>query len=468
MDVTPGLGKKILCWGVHLYTAMGLVCAAAIAACIVHGNAADFRTAFLLMVVALFVDATDGTMARRLHIKEVLPGFDGRKLDDITDFLTYTALPLLLLWRADAMPVGWNWSLVVALVASAYGFCQTEAKTDDGYFLGFPSLWNIVAFYLYLMPAPGWAAAATILSLAALTFVPFRYLYPSQGGKLNLVTNVLGGIWSVMLVWIFFTMPTDGRPGETVFWAAFASLFFPVFYMAASWAVTLKVFLAGKQKAKSRFDAVICDMDGTLADTEPLHHQAYKRVLATLGTTITDAEYDKFTGRTDDVICRYLIERDKMSLSVEDLLALKEKAFRQLVRGTLTPLPGVVKMLHYFKDKGLKLAVASASTKEDIDTVLGALGIRDLFDAIASGVEVENSKPAPDVFLLAAKRVNAMPTRCLAFEDSENGTIAAHTAAMFCIAVPCPSTRHQDHSAANLKVGSMEELDLDAISAVQD
>jgi HAD superfamily hydrolase (TIGR01509 family) len=204
-------------------------------------------------------------------------------------------------------------------------------------------------------------------------------------------------------------------------------------------------------------------MDGTLADTEPLHHQAYIKVLATLGKTITEAEYDKFTGRTDEVICRYLIERDKLSMSVKDLLALKEKVFHDLVRGKLTPLPGVIETLKHLKGLGLKLAVASASTLKDIDTVLTALCIRDYFDAIASGEEVANSKPAPDVFILAAQRLGVAPDRCLAFEDSENGTIAASKAKMYCIAIPCPSTRHQNHSAAALKVSSMEELDLTSI-----
>ena len=110
---------------------------------------------FVLMVVATLVDATDGTMARKIGVKRVLPNFDGRKLDDLTDFLTYTFLPLLLIWRAELLPEGSEHWLLLPLLASAYGFCQVEAKTDDGYFLGFPSLWNVVAFYLYVLHAAG-------------------------------------------------------------------------------------------------------------------------------------------------------------------------------------------------------------------------------------------------------------------------------------------------------------------------
>ena len=159
--------------------------AAAIAVLLVQGGAAAFRWSFVLMLVATIVDATDGTLARKIGIKKVLPQFDGRKLDDLTDFLTYTFLPLLLVWRAELLPGHWDWVLLLPLLASAYGFCQVEAKTDDGYFLGFPSLWNVVAFYLYVLQLPGWLAVAVVVVFSLLTFVPTRYLYPSQSGKIN-------------------------------------------------------------------------------------------------------------------------------------------------------------------------------------------------------------------------------------------------------------------------------------------
>ena len=108
------------------------------------------------MMVATAIDATDGWLARRARVKDVLPGFDGRALDDLIDFHTYASLPLLLLWRADVLPGASAWLLLLPLLASAYGFSQVNAKTDDGFFLGFPSYWNIVAFYLFVLrpPAP--------------------------------------------------------------------------------------------------------------------------------------------------------------------------------------------------------------------------------------------------------------------------------------------------------------------------
>ena len=184
-DRPHGILRTTLAWGVHLYTGLGLVAAAAIAVLIVHGGHESFRLAFLLMIVATLIDATDGTLARAVRVMEVLPGFDGRRLDDIVDFLTYTFLPLLLVWRAGLVPEGQHYWLLLPLLASAYGFCQVSAKTDDGYFLGFPSYWNLVAFYLFVLRLPPWGALTLVLTLALLTFVPTRYLYPTMRGDLS-------------------------------------------------------------------------------------------------------------------------------------------------------------------------------------------------------------------------------------------------------------------------------------------
>ena len=231
-----------LAWIAHLYTALGLVLAAGMAVCIVRGGSESFRWAFACMLAACLVDSTDGSLARRLRVKEVLPHFDGTKLDDIIDFLTFTSLPLLLIWRAELLPSATEWVLVVALLASAYGFCQVPAKTTDGYFIGFPSYWNIVAFYLYVLQIPGWIAAALILLLAILTFVPSYYMYPSRGATLSRLTNFLGGVWVVLLVWVLWDL-SSGEPGSATAHQsqtlALVSLFYPIYYMAASWGITL-------------------------------------------------------------------------------------------------------------------------------------------------------------------------------------------------------------------------------------
>lgn len=226
--------RAALAWLVHLYTASGLVLAAMAAALALPGDPDGLRRALLLLVAANVVDATDGWLARRADVAGVLPGFDGRRLDDIVDFLAYTAVPLFLVWRSGALaPASPAW-LLLPLVASAYGFAQADAKTADGYFLGFPSYWNVVALYLVeLRPgaAVGWAA---VIAFALLTFVPARYLYPSQPGRLNRVTAVLGAIWGVVVLLALLRVFDAPRA-----WLL-ASLAFPAWYLGASWVVTLR------------------------------------------------------------------------------------------------------------------------------------------------------------------------------------------------------------------------------------
>jgi phosphatidylcholine synthase len=231
-------------WIAHAYTALGLVLAAGMAVCIIRGTDQAFRLTFVLMVVACLVDATDGSLARRLKVKQLLPNFDGAKLDDLIDFLTFTSLPLALVWQAEILPPAMQWVLVVALLASAYGFCQVPAKTSDGFFIGFPSYWNIVAFYLYVLPMPAWAAAVVILLCAALTFVPSYYLYPSRGATLSRSTNFLGGVWVVLLIGVLWGLPgadppADPRAADRNVNLAIISLFYPAYYLIVSWAVTI-------------------------------------------------------------------------------------------------------------------------------------------------------------------------------------------------------------------------------------
>src|SRR5271163_3169701 len=175
--------KRILAaWAVHAFTVLGLITAAGIAALVVEGGDVAFTRAFELMIVATAIDALDGPLARFARVQQVLPGFDGRRLDDLIDFLNYTCLPLLLILRAGVLAGAQSWWLLVPLVASAYGFSQADAKTEDGYFLGFPSYWNVVAFYLYFLKLDAQLSLGILVTLAILTFVPLRYFYPTQPG----------------------------------------------------------------------------------------------------------------------------------------------------------------------------------------------------------------------------------------------------------------------------------------------
>jgi phosphatidylcholine synthase len=230
----PAATARAAAWAVHALTASGLALAAFATVMIVRGDVAALRAALGALLLAMVIDSVDGTLARRWNVQAVLPAINGRTLDDIVDFHTYTSVPLLLIWRTGVLPAGLGWILLAPLMASAYGFARTDAKTDDGHFLGFPSYWNIVAFYIfYLRPAP-WLSAGVLLLLAALTVPPTRYLYPSAGGRLNLVTAVAGAMWAALLLLII-----AGAFADPQSWTLL-SLAFPAWYMGASWAVSAR------------------------------------------------------------------------------------------------------------------------------------------------------------------------------------------------------------------------------------
>jgi phosphatidylcholine synthase len=204
-------------------------------------TAETYRACFLLMFVAVVVDATDGTLARAVRIEEAVPGFDGRRLDDLVDFLLYTCLPLLLIDRSGLLPGGCRWVLVAALVASAYGFCQADVKTEDGAFLGFPSYWNVVAFYLFALPITGGWAVGLILGLAVLTFVPSRYAYPTRPGRLNRLSLLLSVPWA-LLVAAVLVLDQDEESSRTL---VRASVLYPALYLGSAWATSLWRLVSG-------------------------------------------------------------------------------------------------------------------------------------------------------------------------------------------------------------------------------
>src|SRR5205085_31741 len=155
------------------------------------------------------------------------------------------------LWqaRADLFPTGGGRLLLLPLFASAYGFCQVEAKTADGYFRGFPSYWNLVAFYVYLLRLPPWVNAVVVAGFAVLTFVPSRYLYPTQRGRLNLVTILLSVPWAGVLLWILarlLTLPADADDIDPFTRRlVLGSLAFPAYYLGVSWVISLRGWRTG-------------------------------------------------------------------------------------------------------------------------------------------------------------------------------------------------------------------------------
>jgi phosphatidylcholine synthase len=218
----------VIAWVAHLYTASGAV-VALLAAAMTFAH--DFRGAFLFLVLACFIDSTDGVLARAVRVKERLPDFDGAKLDDIVDYLTYVFVPALIVWRAELVPVPVAFPICAAmLLSSAYGFVQSGAKVEshDHFFTGFPSYWNIVVAYLYVLRLPASSNAVILVVLAILVFVPVRYLYPSRTKTLKVPTLVLGATWAALFAWMIWRLPAVDGP-----WAL-VSLIFPVYYVLLS------------------------------------------------------------------------------------------------------------------------------------------------------------------------------------------------------------------------------------------
>jgi phosphatidylcholine synthase len=219
-------GKLALAWLVHLYTAAGAVVALVT---IVFIEQLKFQEAFWLMSFAVVIDATDGTLARAARVKEQIPQFDGDRLEDIIDYANYVIVPCWFFLHANLLPsADALWLASLPLLASAYGFCQKQAKTSDNFFLGFPSYWNIIAFYLFALQSPPWINAFAIILLSILVFVPIKYIYPSRSTYFRALTNSLGSLWALAVLAIIYLLP------EPPSWLVFTSLLFPAYYTALS------------------------------------------------------------------------------------------------------------------------------------------------------------------------------------------------------------------------------------------
>ena len=227
------LGLRLAGAAVHLYTAVGSVLALLIVIAAFDGQV---ETALWLGLATLIIDGTDGMLARHFRVKETIPWFDGARMDDIVDYLTYVFAPIVLLWTTDRLPdgpIGW----VVAalpLLASCYQFCRVDAKTADHFFLGFPSYWNIVAFYVIVLDVSDLGTGITIVVLTVLVFVPIRYLYPSRMRALQGLTLTLSVVWAATYAVLVLQFP-DPHPVVIA-----ATLAYIVYYCGLSFWMTAR------------------------------------------------------------------------------------------------------------------------------------------------------------------------------------------------------------------------------------
>ncbi len=213
-------------WAVHAYTASGAVIAFVAFTAIGEQR---FGDVFRWLTLAFAIDCTDGALARAVGVKRVIPYYDGAHLDDIIDYLTYVMVPVVLMYEAGCFPAGYAKAIAAApLLASAYGFCRTDAKTEDHYFRGFPSYWNILAFYILALRISPAAAAVWVVGLSVLVFAPLKFLYPSRGPSFRALSLGLGGVWAALMLYVVWSFPATP---PLLVWL---SLAYPAYYCLMS------------------------------------------------------------------------------------------------------------------------------------------------------------------------------------------------------------------------------------------
>jgi phosphatidylcholine synthase len=194
-------------FAVHVLTACGAACALL---ALFAAVGARWTQMFLWLGLALIIDGVDGTFARRLRINELLPRWSGDLLDFVVDFATYVFVPAYALAAGGVLPEAVAPALgVVVAVTGALYFADRKMKTADGYFRGFPVLWNIVAFYLFLLRPPPWLSAIAIVAFSVATFAPLYFVHPLRALRWRAPNVAILICWAALALW---ALATDLKP----------------------------------------------------------------------------------------------------------------------------------------------------------------------------------------------------------------------------------------------------------------
>jgi phosphatidylcholine synthase len=185
-------------FAVHVFTACG---AASALLALIAAVGGDWTRLFVWLGVALIIDGVDGTFARHLRVAELLPRWSGDMLDFVVDFSTYVFVPAYAMAMGNLLPpsVALALSLIVTVTGALY-FADRRMKTADSYFRGFPALWNVVAFYLFLLKPAPWLAAIAIAALATTTFAPIHFVHPVRVPRWRLVNLAALVMWGMLAV----------------------------------------------------------------------------------------------------------------------------------------------------------------------------------------------------------------------------------------------------------------------------
>lgn len=207
-------------------------------------------------------------------------------------------------------------------------------------------------------------------------------------------------------------------------------------------------------------NAVIFDMDGVLVNSEPYYYEVEKQNFEMLGLPVTDEEHRTFQGIATDVMWKKLKTRYTISYSVSELVKMTDAIvtpyFESLKK--IEPMPGVEKFIHFLHEKNIPLALASSSFPNVIEIILHKTGLKKYFNVVVNSEMAGASKPAPDIFLLAAEKLDINPGNCLVIEDSTNGIKAAKTAGMKVIAFAGPGSEFQNQNEADWIIHDFWEI----------
>lgn len=208
--------------------------------------------------------------------------------------------------------------------------------------------------------------------------------------------------------------------------------------------------------------AIIFDMDGVLVDSEPFNVEIERRQFELNHLSISEEEHHQYMGVASDVMWRKIAMRRSLPIEVEALIDQnKTESILFFTEVKDIPImPGLVDLLENLTRKNYPMAVASSSFPEIIELILERTGLRKYFQVVVSSQEAGKSKPEPDVFLLAAKRLGFNPEDCLVIEDSVNGIKAARAAGIRCIAFEGPGANPNNQKEADAVVKSFDQLSL--------
>lgn len=212
--------------------------------------------------------------------------------------------------------------------------------------------------------------------------------------------------------------------------------------------------------------AVLFDMDGVIVDTEPLHRKAYFKTFDELEITVSEDLYTSFTGASTKRVSEILIKEFNLNHTYDTIAAIKRSHFKDYFYNDdeFDLIPGVRNLIQHYHENGIKLILASSATMTTINMVFEKFGLEKYFSGKISGADLKESKPHPEVFLLAAEMSGEPVENCMVIEDSTNGILAAHRAKIFCAAYRSPHSKNQDYTLADTVVSDYEDLELDKIS----